>query len=120
MVNYALAPLLNGGARVRPGNQSKVHQWKENTLYLFTPTPICHLYVLCLYYVLSPNCIVFVVGLLQSNLHDHLVREVKVKVQVYSLISSLKTYHATLHPTPWSLDLFIRVPSQLHGEHTVL
>ena len=22
--------------------------------------------------------------------------------------------------TPWSLDLLIRVPSQLHGEHTVL
>ena len=36
-----------------------------------------------------------------------------VKVQVYSLISSLKTYHRTLHLTPWSLDLFIRV-------HTVL
>ena len=42
------------------------------------------------------------------------------KVQVYSLISSLKTYHPTLHLTPWSLDLFIRVPFQLHGEHTVL
>ena len=46
--------------------------------------------------------------------------KVKVKVQVYSLISSLKTYHPTLHLTPWSLDLFIRVPFQLHGEHTVL
>ena len=44
----------------------------------------------------------------------------KVKVQVYSLISSLKTYHPTLHLTPWSLDLFIREPFQLHGEHTVL
>ena len=44
----------------------------------------------------------------------------KVRVQVYSLISSLKTYHPTLHLTPWSLDLFIRVPFQLHGEHTVL
>ena len=44
----------------------------------------------------------------------------KVKVQVYSLISSLKTYHPTLHLTLWSLDLFIRVPFQLHGEHTVL
>ena len=40
----------------------------------------------------------------------------KVKVQAYSLISSLKTYHPTLHLTPWSLDLFIRVPFQLHGE----
>ena len=38
----------------------------------------------------------------------------------YSLISSLKTYHRTLHFTPWSLDLFIRVPSRLPGEHTVL
>ena len=50
----------------------------------------------------------------------YLIRKVKVKVQVYSLISSLKTYHPTLHLTPWSLDLFIRVPLQLHGEHTVL
>ena len=25
-----------------------------------------------------------------------------------------------LHSTPWSLDLFIRVPPQLYGEHTVL
>ena len=41
-------------------------------------------------------------------------------MQVYSLISSLKTYHPTLHLTPWSLDLFIRVPFQLHGENTVL
>ena len=41
----------------------------------------------------------------------------------YSLISSLNTYHhdhRTLHFTPWSLDLFIRVPFQLPGEHTVL
>ena len=43
----------------------------------------------------------------------------KKKVQVYSLISSLKTY-PTLHLTPCSLNLFIRVPFQLHGEHTVL
>ena len=45
---------------------------------------------------------------------------VKVKVQVYNLISSLKTYRPNLHLTPWTLDLFIRVPFQLHGEHTVL
>ena len=32
----------------------------------------------------------------------------------------MKTYHPTLHFTPWSPDLFIRVPFQLHGEHTVL
>ena len=38
----------------------------------------------------------------------------------YSLMSSLKTYHRTLHFTPWSLDLLIRVPFQLPGEHTVL
>ena len=38
----------------------------------------------------------------------------------YSLISSLKTDHRTLHFIPWSLDLFIRVPFQLPGEHTVL
>ena len=44
----------------------------------------------------------------------------KVKVQAYSLISSLKTYQPTFHCTPWSLDLFIPVPFQLHGEHTVL
>ena len=41
-------------------------------------------------------------------------------MQVYSLLSSLKTYHPILHFTPCSLDLFIRVSSQLHGEHTVL
>ena len=37
----------------------------------------------------------------------------------YSLIPSLKTYHRTIigHFTPWSLDLFIRVPFQLPGEH---
>ena len=47
--------------------------------------------------------------------------KVNVKVQVfYSLISSLKPYHRTLHLTPWSLDLFIHVPFQLPGEHTVL
>ena len=41
-------------------------------------------------------------------------------LQVYSLITGLKTYHSTLHPTPWSLDLLIRVPFQLPREHTVL
>ena len=46
---------------------------------------------------------------------------VQVQVQVlYSLISSLKTYHRTLHFTPWSLDLFIHVPIRLPGEYTVL
>ena len=52
---------------------------------------------------------------------EHWSLLLKVKVQVfYSLISSLKTYHRTLHLTPCSLDLFIRVPFQLPGEHTVL
>ena len=44
------------------------------------------------------------------------MKNVKVKVQVSSLISSL----ATLHYTRWSLDLFLREPFQLHGDHTVL
>ena len=43
-----------------------------------------------------------------------------MNVQVSNLISSPKTYHPTLRFTPSSLDLFIRVPFQLHGEHTVL
>ena len=30
------------------------------------------------------------------------------------------TYHPTLHLTPWSLVLFIRVPFHLQREHTVL
>ena len=46
--------------------------------------------------------------------------EEKFQVQVYSLISSLTTYHPTLHFFLWSLDMFIRVPFQLHGKHTVL
>ena len=44
----------------------------------------------------------------------------KVKVLVYSLISSLKTYPPTLHFTPWSLNLLVCVPFHLPGEHTVL
>ena len=39
-----------------------------------------------------------------------------VKVQV----TSLKTYQPTSYFSPWLLDLFIRVPFQLHGEHTAL
>ena len=50
------------------------HQCKENTLHLFTPTSMLSF---AQHYFLSPYCIVFVVGLLQSNyLHHHLVREV--------------------------------------------
>ena len=49
----------------------------------------------------------------------HTTIKVKVKVQVYSLISSMKTYHSTLHFTPLSLDLFIRVLFQFHRERTV-
>ena len=37
---------------------------------------------------------------------------VEGKGGVYSLKSSLKTYHSTVHFIPWSLDLFIRVPFQ--------
>ena len=44
----------------------------------------------------------------------------KVNVQVHSLILNLKTYQPTLHVTPWSLDLFMRVSFQLRKEHTVL
>ena len=39
-------------------------------------------------------------------------------MQVYSLISSISSDFYMF--TPWSLDPFVRVPSQLHGEHTVL
>ena len=51
---------------------------------------------------------------------SHFLTTYEKKVQVYSLMSSLKTYHPTSHLTPWSLDLFICEPFQLHGEHTVL
>ena len=40
-------------------------------------------------------------------------------MQVYCLID-LKIYHPTLHFTPLSLDLFIRVTFQLRREHTVM
>ena len=39
-------------------------------------------------------------------------------MQVYSLISSILSDFYIFKP--WSLDLFIRVPSKLYGEHTVL
>ena len=45
---------------------------------------------------------------------------VYVHVFFYSLISNLKTYHRTLHFTPWSLDPLIHLPFQLPGNHTVL
>ena len=41
---------------------------------------------------------------------DEVLVMIKVMVQAYSLISSLKTYHPTLHFTPWSLDLLIMCP----------
>ena len=41
-----------------------------------------------------------------------------MNVYIISLISSLKTCHPTLHFTPCLLNLFIREPFQLHGEHT--
>ena len=40
------------------------------------------------------------------------------KVKVYSLISSISSDFYIFNP--WSLNLFLCVPSQLHGEHTVL
>ena len=46
--------------------------------------------------------------------------EEKVKVTVYILISSLKIYHPIFLFTPWSLDLFIRVPFKFHVGHTLL
>ena len=39
-------------------------------------------------------------------------------MQVYSVLSSISSVFYIF--TPWSLDLFSHVPSQLHGEHTVL
>ena len=42
----------------------------------------------------------------------------KGKMQVYSLISSISSNFYIF--TAYSLDLFIRVPSQPHGEHTVM
>ena len=43
-----------------------------------------------------------------------------VKGKGAGLQSDIKYFIRRLHFTPWSLDLFIRVPSQLHGENTVL
>ena len=42
----------------------------------------------------------------------------KKKLQAYSLISSLSSDFYIF--TPWSLNLFISMPFQFHGEHTVL
>ena len=43
-----------------------------------------------------------------------------VKVQVYSLISSLKTYHPTFTFHPLVTGPVHSMPFQLHGEHTAL
>ena len=32
----------------------------------------------------------------------------------------MKTYQPSIQFTPWSLDLFIRVPFQLHGGHKIV
>ena len=54
-----------------------------------------------------------------SSLKSRLYLKVKGgKVPVYSRISRISSEFYDF--TPWSLDLFIRVLSQLHGEHTVL
>ena len=65
------------------------------------------------FFLLSENCGMW------SNISFSMSAVSQVQV-FYSLISSLKTYHLTLYFTPWSLDLFIHVPGQLPGEHTVL
>ena len=45
---------------------------------------------------------------------------IKVKMQVYSLVSSTKHHSPNFTQiTPWSQDLFIYKPSQLPREHTV-
>ena len=44
--------------------------------------------------------------------------KMKVTVQVYSPISSTSSDFYIF--TPWLLDVFIRVPSEFHGDHTVL
>ena len=70
----------------------------------------------------------FINKLLQKDVQKHIssisnitiYRHIGAGAGFYSLISSLKTYHRTLHFTPWSLDLLIHVPFQLPGEHTVL
>jgi len=43
---------------------------------------------------------------------------VKVKVEVYSLVSTYIPCSPDFPFTPWSLGLFMPVPSQLPGEHT--
>ena len=54
------------------------------------------------------------------NLHCRVrIQSKDTEVQVYFLLSSLKTPQP-IHFTPWSLDMFIRVPFQLPGEHTAL
>ena len=47
------------------------------------------------------------------------VKKVEVEVQVYSLISSQKTYHRLHILIPWLLDLFICVQFQFRGEHSI-
>ena len=51
-------------------------------------------------------------------LNCYVCKKVKVGLRVYSLISSISSDFYIF--TSWWLDLFIRVASQLHGEHTVL
>ena len=53
-----------------------------------------------------------------SEAENCVVFKKKIKVQVYSVISNISSDFYIF--TPCSLDLFSRVPSQLHREHTVL
>ena len=57
---------------------------------------------------------------IENNNLYYKLNKMCTSVSVYSLIASLKTCHPTLHFTPWSLDLFIRLSFQFQGEHTVL
>ena len=75
------------------------------------------------FYALEPRYYpgpLFSYKLANEKIFKHEYRYKCRKVQVYSLISSSKTYHPPLYFTTWSVDLFIRVPFQHHGEHTVL
>ena len=73
MVIDALAPLLNGGSRIHPWQSINGAPVEGKHFLPIHPTPMSSF---AHNYVLSPYCIAFAVGLLQSNLHDHLVREV--------------------------------------------
>ena len=55
----------------------------------------------------------------QNHTHQY-TTYTNILASLFFNMANVKTYHPTLHFTPWSLNLFIRVPFQLSGEHTVL